>query len=59
MISWLIIFALIAMIVYYGYSAFKTVKNFIEKKRAQKVASKTITNVVHNVDDVDEQTHGE
>lgn len=58
MISWLIIFALIAMIVYYGYSAFKTVKNFIEKKRAQKAASK-INDALHNVADVDEQTHGD
>ena len=58
MISWLIIFALIAMIVYYAYSAFKTVKNFIEKKRAQKVASK-INDALHNVADVDEQTHGD
>ena len=58
MMSYLILFALMAMIAYYGYSAFKTIKNFIEKKRAQKVASK-INDSVHNVADVDEQTHGE
>lgn len=59
MMTYLILFALIAMIAYYGYSAFKTIKHFIDKKRAQKVASK-LNDLSHNVSDsTEEQTHGE
>lgn len=41
MMSYLIFFSLIAMIIYYGYSAFKIVKNFIDKKRSEKRLSPT------------------
>jgi len=59
MMSYLILFALLAMIGYYGYSAFKTLKNFIVKKRSEKQASSKISDIVHNVSDSEEQFHDE
>lgn len=60
MMSYILLFALIAMIVYYTYSAYKTIKAFIEKKREAKNKSSQINNVAHNVSDAtDEQSHGE
>lgn len=59
MMTYILLFALIAMIVYYAYSAYKVIKTFIEKRREAKIASQ-IDNVVHNVSNVtDEQLHGE
>lgn len=59
MMSYLILFAFLAMIGYYGYSAFMIVKNFIQKKIAEKKASSNIDHIVHNVSESDEQIHGE
>ena len=59
MMSYLILFALIALVAYYGYSAFKIVKNFIDKKLKQRRAASNINDLLHNATKTDEQTSGE
>lgn len=56
--SFLILFALVALICYYGYSAFKILKNFIEKKLKQKKVASKINDLLHNASDNEEQTNG-
>ena len=56
--SFLIFFALVALICYYGYSAFKILKNFIDKKLKQKKVASKINDLLHNVSDNEEQTNG-
>ena len=57
--SFLILFALVALICYYGYSAFKILKNFIEKKLKQKKVASKINDLLRNVSTHNEQTNDE
>ena len=58
MMSYLILFALIGMTVYYAYSAYKDIKAFIEKKRAQKNKPSQKNDIVYDISDVtDDQSH--
>lgn len=59
MMSYLILFALVAIIVYYGYSAFKILKNFIEKKLKERKAASKNNDLLHNASELDEQTNDE
>lgn len=53
--KFIIILALVAMAIYYLYSAYQIIRDFIEKKRAKNAASK-INDTTNNID---EQTNGE
>ena len=57
--NYIIVLALIAMIVYYGYSAYQIIKNFIDKKRKQKKAASKINELLHNAKNIEEQSNGE
>lgn len=59
MLGYLVFFALIAMVIYYGYHAFKILKDYIERKRAvREEFLKTVQNDNSQLD-TDEQTHAE
>ena len=58
MMSYLILFALIGLIGYYVYSAYKLIKNFIDKKLSQKKATQN-ENVANGASNTNEQSHGE
>ena len=49
MMSYLILFALIGLIGYYLYLAYKTIRSFVEKKRFEKNASKSAASEIELV----------
>lgn len=58
MMSYLILFALIGMTIYYSYSAYKDIKAFIEKKRAEKNKSSQKNDIVYDISDTfNDQSH--
>ena len=59
MMSYLIFFAFIALIVYYGYILFKIIKKFIDKKLKEKKVFSKINDLLHNASESHEQTNDE
>ena len=61
MMSYLILFALIGMICYYSYFAYKIIKSYIDKKRFEKNSSRSAASEIklasHIVNTNTEQTH--
>lgn len=61
MMSYLILFALIGLICYYSYLAYKTIKSYIDKKRFEKNSSRSAASEIelasHGVNTNNEQTH--
>ena len=61
MMTYLILFALIGLICYYSYLAYKTIKSYIDKKRFEKNASRSAAAEIElasrGVNTNNEQTH--
>ena len=57
MMSYIFALALIAMTVYYVYSAYKAIKAFIIKKLSKKQNASQISEPVCNISNIEEETH--